>query len=144
MSVHNYRLRMTNQSKKTDWLTIALWVAQVLLAVSFGWGGFMKLLQPAGQLAQMWPWTGQVSKTLLTFTAILDLLGALGLLLPALLRIKPILTPTAAAGCFVLMICATVFHIQRGEAGLITPNLAFALMAAFVAWSRFKKFHGAG
>ncbi|OIN59299.1 DoxX family protein [Arsenicibacter rosenii] len=130
---------MTNQSTFPKGLHIALWTVQGLLAAGFAWGGLMKLIQPAGQLAQMWPWTGQVPGSLLMFTAIVDLLGALGLLLPALLRIQPILTPIAAVGCLVLMVCATVFHIQRGEAALITPNLLFAMMAAFVAWGRFIK-----
>ncbi len=130
---------MSGFTKSPKLLSISLWVVQILLAASFGWGGLMKLLQPADQLATMWPWTGQVSPELLTFTGIVDLLGTLGLALPALLRIKPVLTPVAAIGCFVLMLCASLFHIHRGEAHLIAPNLVFAAMAAFVVWGRLKK-----
>jgi len=117
-------------------LNRALWVVQVLLAACMLWGAGTKLLLPADKLAAMWPWTAQVSPALLTFTAITDLLGALGLVLPMLMRVKPRLTHFAALGIVVLMIAASAFHISRGEGGLIVPNVVFALMAGFVAWGR--------
>ncbi len=69
----------------------------------------------------------------------IDLLGALGLILPALLRISPILTPWAAVGVIALMLCAIVFHISRGEASDIGINIFSVLLAVYVAWGRFKK-----
>ena len=69
----------------------------------------------------------------------LDLAGGMELILPSLLRIQPRLTPLAAVGIFVLMICASVFHILRGEASLIGVNIVFALMAAFIGWRRLRK-----
>ena len=65
-----------------------------------------------------------------------ELLGAIGLILPAALRIKPILTPLAASGIAVIMILATAYHIYAGEPPV---TIAFFLLAAFVAWGRFKK-----
>jgi hypothetical protein len=56
--------------------------------------------------------------------------------LPMLLRIKPNLTQLAGTGLIVLMICAIVFHISRGERSQIFPNIIFLLLAAFVAWGR--------
>ena len=130
---------MVNQQKSLPVLHIALWVIQILLAASLVWGASMKLLQPIEQLAAMWPWTGQIPVELVKLTAVVDLLGATGLILPALLRIQPKLTPIAAMAVVALMICASVFHIVRGEAAVIGANVVFAVMAAFVAWGRLRK-----
>jgi len=130
---------MTTQQKTTGFLHIALWSAQVLLAASMLWGATMKLFTPIEELSNMWPWVAQVSPAFLHFTAIVDLLGALGLILPALLRIQPKLTPIAAVAVVALVISAAVFHIQRGEASQIGANVAFAFVAIFIAWGRLTK-----
>ena len=128
------KLHMSSKS-----LNISLWIAQTLLASTLLFGGATKLFQPIEQVSAMWPWTGQIPIELVKFTGIIDLLGAIGLILPALLRIKPILTPMAAIGTLALMICASIFHISRGEASQIAPNIVFASIAIFIAWGRFKK-----
>lgn len=87
----------------------------------------------------MWPWAGEVSPSLVKLTGVADLLGGIGLIFPALLRIKPVLTPVAALGIVVLMVCAGVFHIMRGEASQIGFNMVVAGIAAFIAWGRFTK-----
>jgi len=120
-------------------LNATLWIAQVLLAITLIWAASMKLFQPIEKLAVMWPWAGQVSPALVKFTGIVDLLGGLGLILPALLRINPKLTPIAALGIIALMLCAGIFHISRGEGAMIGPNVVFALIAGFIAWGRFRK-----
>jgi len=71
--------------------------------------------------------------------ALIDLLGGVGLVLPALLRIKPGLTPLAALGCALLQVCAIVFHLSRGE-GANTPfNFVLVGLSSFVAWGRHYK-----
>ncbi|MCS3735302.1 DoxX family protein [Mucilaginibacter dorajii] len=130
---------MTDQHKPSKLLNIILWVTQVLLAATLIWAAAMKLFQPIEKLSAMWPWAGQVPVALVKFTGIIDLLGALGLLLPALLRIRPKLTPIAAVAIIVLMVSASIFHIARGEASVIGVNIIFALMAAFIAWGRWSK-----
>ena len=130
---------MTIQQKSSKVLHITLWVAQLLLAFTLLWSGTMKLFQPIEQLSAMWPWAGEVPEALVKLTGIVDALGAFGLVLPALLRIKPQLTPLAAVGVIVLMVCASIFHILRGETSQIGVNIVFAIIAAFVAWGRFKK-----
>ncbi|QMW04662.1 DoxX family protein [Spirosoma foliorum] len=120
-------------------LHISLWIIQVILAATFIWAAAMKLFQPIDQLANMWPWVGQIPVAFVKFTGLVDLLGAVGLILPAWLRIKPQLTPIAALGTVVLMICASIFHITRGEASVIGVNIVFAVLAAFIAWGRFTK-----
>lgn len=109
------------------------------MAATLLWAGAMKWFQPVETLAAMWPWTGEVPRAFVKFTGIVDALGALGLILPSLLRVYPKLTPTAAIGVIMLMVCASVFHISRGEASVIGVNVVFAAMAAFVAWGRFRR-----
>ena len=130
---------MSDQQKPSKTLNIFLWIAQVLLAATLIWGGYMKLFTPTVKLSAMWPWVAQIPTALLMFTGIVDLLGGIGLILPWLMKIKPKLTPIAAVGVVVLMLCACVFHVSRGEASVIGANIVFMLMAAFIAWGRFKK-----
>jgi uncharacterized membrane protein YphA (DoxX/SURF4 family) len=129
---------MAAQQVSKGW-NITLWVLQVVLAASFVWAASMKLFSPIDKLSAMWPWTAQVSLALLHFTGIIDLAAGLGLVLPALLRIQPKLTPIAAVATVVLMVCATIFHVSRGEASVIGANIFFAVDAAIIAWGRFKK-----
>lgn len=136
--VKNYQ-RMSHSKRVSKVLHIALWVTQVVVAAGLIWGGMMKLSKPLAQLAAVWPWTAQVPVALLQLTGVLDLLGAAGLILPSLFRIQPKLTSIAAIGVIVLMICASVFHIVRGEASVIGVNIVFALMAAFIAWGRLRR-----
>ena len=84
------------QMKKTT--HILLWIAQILLSLCLSWAGIVKLFQPVEQLKMMWPWTGEVSQVFVKLIGIIDLLGALGLLIPPLFRFKPVLTPIAAIG----------------------------------------------
>ncbi len=130
---------MTSQEKSSKAVNIFLWIVQIILALGLVYGGIMKIFQPIEKLSAMWPWVGQIPIAFVKFTGIIDLLGAIGLILPSLLRIKPNLTPLAAIGTMLLMICAIVFHIVRGEASVIGINIFFAISAAFVAWGRFKK-----
>jgi hypothetical protein len=129
-----------NMTQKTSSkvLHVSLWIVQILLAASLFWAGAVKLFQPVEKLSAMWPWTGQVDIALVKFMGIVDLLGAIGLTLPALIR-KPMIVPITAISIIVLMICAAVFHITRGESSQITVNIVFALLAGFVAWGRWKK-----
>lgn len=129
---------MKQHEKPAKALNIILWGAQILLSLCLIWASWMKWFTPAEELAGMWPWTGDVSSGFVKFTGIIDLAGGLGLILPPLLKMNRKLVPLAAIGIIVLMICAGIFHISRGEADTITPNLIFALIAAFIAWGRSK------
>lgn len=135
-NVHTFiqELKSDHQMKKVT--HILLWIAQVLLSITLIWAAYLKLAQPIEQLKAMWPWTGDVPPALVRFTGVIDLLGALGVLLPSLFRFKPLLTPLAAIGIVLLMISASVFHIYRGEASQIGFNIVFGLIAAFVAYGR--------
>jgi hypothetical protein len=130
---------MTNQHKPSKALHITLWVVQILVAITLLWASAVKLFQPVGEVAAMWPWAGEVPVAVLKLIGAVDLLGGLGLILPALLRIQPRLTPFAAVGVVVLMICASIFHIVRGEGSQIGFNVFVAVLAAGIAWGRFGK-----
>lgn len=131
---------MTNNQQPSRALNIALWAAQGLLSLTFIWAAYMKLLSSADQLAAMWPWTAG-NAALVKITGFIDLAAAFGLILPMLLRIKPVLTVYAAYGSILLMIAASIFHISRGEASLIGINIFFAALALFIAWGRRKSIH---
>ena len=125
-----------SQQKNSKTRNILLWVAQIILAGSLLWGGAVKLFQPIEKLSAMWPWTAQVPVALLKFTGLVDLAGALGLILPMLLHTKEKVTSLTAMCIMFLMIAASIFHISRGEASVIGANMVFLLIAAFIAWGR--------
>ena len=129
----------TIHTRPSKALNIILWIVQLLMAATLIWAAYAKWAMPADKLAAMWPWTSQHSPVLVKLTSVLDFPGRLGLVLPALLRIQPGLTPIAVIGLVLLMICATVFHVSRGGASQIGFNIVFALLAAFVAWGRRTK-----
>lgn len=126
---------MISKQKTRGAINIILWITQGLLAATFIWAGFMKIFKPEDL---PFPWIKD-NTNLVLFTGMVDLLGGLGIVLPALLRIQPKLTIFAAYGIIVLMTVASVFHIARAEANDIGFNVFMALLAAFVAWGRQTK-----
>lgn len=115
-----------------------LWIVQILLALAFLAAGFMKLTMPIEQLAQNMVWVSDVPAWLVRFIGLAEVAGGLGLVLPALTRIQPHLTPLAGAGLALVMILASGFHLTRGEFGFIIPNIVLLALAAFVAYGRWK------
>lgn len=118
---------------------VGLWVAQIMLAVVFGMAGFAKLTTPIPILAEELVWPGEFPAAMVRFIGAAELLGAIGVILPAATRIKPMLTPLAAAGLGLVMILAGLFHIVRGEFPAIPLNLFLLALAGFVAWGRTKR-----
>ncbi|WP_296951622.1 DoxX family protein [uncultured Massilia sp.] len=114
-------------------LPVLLWLAQSFIAISFAWAAWMKLTQPIAQLAAMWPWTGELPAPAVRLLGLVDLAGAVGIVLPALTGIRPGLTVPAAHGCMALQACALLFHASRGEWSVLPVNLVFFAVAAFVA-----------
>ena len=127
---------MTTQ-KTSKALHISLWVVQGLLAAAFGMAGFMKLTAPIEQLAENgMSFVNDYSVGMVRFIGISELLGALGLIIPAAFRFKTFLTPLAAVGLAIIMILATSYHIGANEP--IIGSLVFFVLTAFIAWGRFK------
>ncbi len=129
---------MKKQTTTSKTWNILLWTAQIILSGSLLWSGSVKLFQSIEELKTMWPWTGEVSPKFVKLTGVFDLLGAFGLILPALLRFKPVLIPWSAIGIILLMIAGGVFHVSRGETEQIGVNIMFAVFAGLIAWGRFK------
>lgn len=125
-------------------LAMSLWIAQGLLALTFVGGGIWKIVTPLPELAAMIPWAGQVPAALLWATAIADLLGGLGVILPSITRILPGLTALAALGCATLQACAVAFHLARGEAANTPFNVLLFALSLFVAWGRRPRTHADG
>jgi len=130
---------MTTQNKSSKALNISLWITQVILAAMFLMAGIMKSTQPIEELGKSMPWVNEVSAGMVRFVGISELLGGIGLILPALLRIKPILTPLAALGIFIIMILAFLYHIAKGEYEALGFNVILAAAAFFIAWGRYRK-----
>lgn len=119
---------------------ISLWTAQVLLAVFYGFSGFLKtFMHPEALPAMGLNYANEIPFLLLRFIGISELAGAIGILLPALTRIKPSLTPLAALGFVAIQILAMGFHIYRGETEVLPMNVIALAIAAFVVWGRTRK-----
>ena len=129
-------METTNQSKV---LNVILWIAQVVLAVMFIMAGFMKATMPIEQLSPSLPWTKDVPVWLVRFIGTSGFLGALGLILPSILRIKPILKPLAALGIIAIIVMAAIFHVTRTEFSGVVFTVILASVAAFIGWGRWKK-----
>jgi len=114
-------------------MAIVLWIIQGLLALAFLLTGFLKALTPLEGLKKYMAWVGDVPAGLVRVIGIVEMLGALGLLLPKLTKIDPQLTIAAAIGLFLVMLRAAVFHISRKEYSYIGANIVLLLLAAFIA-----------
>lgn len=121
-----------DQIKSGKGLSIALWTVQGLLAALFVLSGVMKFVMPMTQTPKQSWMTGPF----LLFIGACEVLGGIGLVLPALLRILPVLTPVAACGLVVIMIGAAVVVMPMGFFAVVP--LFFAALAAFVAYGRFR------
>jgi len=119
-----------------------LWTAQVLLGVLFSFTGFGKMMCYRPEvwnftLHQPVRWFSAVPQGLFVFIGICEFLGGVGLILPAMTRIKPKLTPFAGTGLALVMVLAAIFHIVRGEYSFFVPmNLELGAVAAFIAYGR--------
>jgi hypothetical protein len=129
--------------------TRPLWIAQGLLAFIFLFGGGAKLVMSTdAMLAQMQPPPPEsvlpFIGPFLKFIGVCEVLGAIGLILPGLLHIRPGLTPLAAAGLVIIMIGATTITVMGGNVAQALFPLAVGLLAAFVAYRQWQRGAAAG
>jgi len=115
-------------------INVTLWVIQILLALLFLFSGCMKFIIPIEEM------TKQVAlpAAFLRFIGVAEILGALGLLLPGLLRIRTMLTPLAASGLTVIVVGATVLMLEYVGIAQAAPPFVTALLTAFVAYGRWR------
>jgi uncharacterized membrane protein YphA (DoxX/SURF4 family) len=120
-------------TRKTN---VALWIVQGLLALEFLVAGGMKLVMPLEVLTKGAPFP--LPFMFLRFIGVCEVLGAIGLILPGLLHIRTGLTPLAAAGLVIIMIGATSLTVAYMGVGPAVPPLVTGLLAAFVAYGRWR------
>ncbi|GAB7038269.1 MULTISPECIES: DoxX family protein [Catenuloplanes] len=119
-------------------MNIVLWVIAALLAAAFLMAGAMKLIQPREKLiASGMGWAGDFPPAAVKAIGAVEVLGAIGLILPAVTGIAPVLVPLAATGLALTMAGAMVVHVRRGEFPALAPNVVLLVLAAVVAWGRF-------
>jgi len=113
-----------------------LWIIQWLLALLFLFAGGVKLVLPIEEMTKQMPLP--LPGLFLRFTGVVEVLGAIGLILPWLLRIRPGLTPLAAVGLAIVMIGATVYTLAAGGLTAALIPLLVGLLSAFVAYGRWR------
>ena len=120
-------------------MNLALWIATGLLATVALAGGITKTFLPKEKLAthEGGRWTADASVGFVKTLGILELLAAVGLVLPALLDTAPVVVPVTAACWVVLMVGAMITHGRYGQFKLIMVNSVYLAIAAFIAWGRF-------
>lgn len=119
-------------------MNIVLWIIASVLAAAFLAAGAMKLTQPKEKLAASgMGWTEDYNPGSVMVIGLLEILAAVGLILPALLGIVPVLVPTAALGLAIIMVGAIVTHARRKERQAIVANVVLLVLAAAIVWGRF-------
>jgi uncharacterized membrane protein len=122
-------------------MNLTIWVLQILLALAFLAAGLTKTTQPRQKLATAMGWVEDFSDTGVRTIGALEILGALGLLLPAVAGVATVLVPIAAVGLALVMVGAAVTHRRRGELPMIGSNVVLLVLAVVVAWARFGPYH---
>jgi uncharacterized membrane protein YphA (DoxX/SURF4 family) len=118
-------------------MDVVLWILAGLLALAFLGAGLTKLTQPKEKLAQTMGWVEDFSPGVVKLIGALEVLAAVGLVLPAALDVVPVLVPLAAVGLVALMLGAAITHARRRETPMIAVNVVLLVLAVVVAWGRF-------
>ena len=118
-------------------MNIVIWIVQILLALGFGMAGIMKLTQPREKLVERMGFVNDFPQNIVRLIGLLEVLGAVGVILPALTGILPWLAPVAAGGLILVMVGAMLTHIRRHEYSSIGVNVILLLLAVVVVYGRF-------
>ena len=114
-------------------MIVALWICALALAAVYLATGITKLRTPVGTLAARMPWVGDFSATQVKAIGAVEVVGALGVILPLVTGIAPAITAAAALGLLVLQAAAIAVHVRRGETRRLAVNVVLALLAVVVA-----------
>jgi hypothetical protein len=115
-------------------VTVAYWIVAALLALAYLYSGGLKVLRSPDQLRPMMGWVDTVPLWLLRTIGVLEVAGAIGLILPPLTGIAPALALAAAAGLVLIQVGGITLHLRRGEAKLIGLNIGLLILAAAGIW----------
>ncbi len=116
-------------------MAYALWILQILLGLLFLFSGSMKFVMSVAEMTKDMPW---MPGWFLHFIGVMEILGGFGLVLPSLLRIRPGLTPLAAACLVIIMIGATVITLSATGIGPAMIPLIVGILCVFVAYGRWR------
>ncbi|THV41098.1 DoxX family protein [Glycomyces buryatensis] len=119
-------------------MNTTLWIVASVLALAFLFAGALTTVHGKEKLkSNGLAWVEGFPLGAVKTIGLLEILGAIGLILPALTGIAPVLVPLAATGIAVLMVGAALTHARRKEGSAIAVNVVLFALAAFVAWGRF-------
>ena len=118
-------------------MNVALWIGAGVLALAFLAAGLMKATQPKEKLAPNMAWVEDYSANAVRFIGIAEILGAVGLIVPAAVKVATWLTPLAASALAVTMLLAAIVHVRRNEAALAIPAVVLFALTAVLAILRF-------
>ena len=119
-------------------MNVVLWIVAGLLAAIFFMAGMMKVAQPYEKLKKSQAWVEDFSPGIVKEIGVLEVLAAIGLIVPPLVDVVPILAPIAASGLAVTMVGAAIIHARRGGEGQnIMTNVVLLALLLFVAVGRF-------
>ncbi|MEZ0050441.1 putative membrane protein YphA (DoxX/SURF4 family) [Mycobacterium sp. MAA66] len=122
-------------------MNLTLWILAGVLAFVFAGSGVMKLVVPKDKLITAGQgWAEKVDPNAIRLIGVAELAGAIGLIVPPLVHIAPVLVPLAAVGLALVMVGAIVTHGRRKEYPNVVVNLVLLAMALVVAWGRFGQY----
>ena len=124
-------------NKGANQMNIVLWVLQVLAGLAFFATGMSKLLMPLDKLAVRMSWVNALPPPAVRAIGAIEILGGIGLIVPWLTQILPVLTPLAATGLVITMIGATIMHINLKEMNKVAVPLVLGILVLIIAVGRF-------
>lgn len=119
-------------------MNMLLWILAFVLAAVFVASGIAKLITARDQQIDRTPYVEDFPQSVIRGIGVLEILGAVGLILPALLGVATLLVPMAGAGLGITMVFAALVHIRRGDGfAAALPSIVLAILSVLLAWSRF-------
>lgn len=119
-------------------MNVVLWILASLLAVAFFGAGLLKVVTPREKLAEKMTWVTHASDGQVKAVGLVEVLGAIGVVLPAIVDIAPILVPIAAVGLALTMVGAVIVHVKEKEPfAAAVPAIVLGVIAVVVAVGRF-------
>lgn len=118
-------------------MNTALWIIQGIIAGIFAMAGFLKSTQSKDKLLKSLPWVNDFQLPTVRFIGISELLGAIGIIVPMVIGVLPVLSPIAATGLAIIMILAFIYHIRKSEYKEVLFNAILFILLAIIAIYRF-------
>lgn len=118
-------------------MNIALWIVAGVFGVAYVAGGIIKLTMAYEKYAAKLHWPEDFTPGNVRFMGAVEVLGGIGLVLPALVNVAPILVPIAASGMALYMAGAITERLRRSEYKELLGDLLFLAAMIFIAWGRF-------